>query len=203
VDKMTEFPFIPVRVSRSTFIPAEGSNPKDPSTFPEHLYSKVYSPDVPFQDVSLPDPQDFLAPTDSSLLAPLTWEEANVSLRAAIVPLTRQSAVTLPPKKMLPSVRRRPFIRPSHDLDRLVRMSEEILDPSTILFGEGESIEVPSEPELRVVDSPLEDWETADVNLTPVVSSVILPPIRNRSGQARQRASRAREMLNQGLIKRG
>jgi hypothetical protein len=89
LDKMTSFPYTPVRVSRSTFIPVEGANPNNASLFSEKLYSRVYAPDVPFQDISTPLVD---AELDIPSSVPEDWESVDVSLR-----LTSDVPPALPP----------------------------------------------------------------------------------------------------------
>jgi hypothetical protein len=60
LDKMTEFPYTPVRVSRSTFISVEGNNPNNASLFVEKPFSKVYCQESPHQDISAPISDDQL-----------------------------------------------------------------------------------------------------------------------------------------------
>jgi hypothetical protein len=77
LDKMTEFPYTPVRVSRSTFIPVEGQNPNNASLFVEKPFSKVYCQESPFQDISTPLP-DVELNIQSSV--PEDWETQDISL---------------------------------------------------------------------------------------------------------------------------
>jgi len=76
VDQMTLFPYIPVRIQKSTFIPGSG-NPHNASTFVERPYASVYVQECPFQDISTPVP-------DSELVIPVSepddWESLDVTL---------------------------------------------------------------------------------------------------------------------------
>jgi hypothetical protein len=76
LDKMTEFPFTPVRISRSTFVPAKDSNPNNASLFVERPFSKVYVPDVPHQDIVTPSPDELDIPSS----VPQDWEDFDTVL---------------------------------------------------------------------------------------------------------------------------
>jgi hypothetical protein len=89
VDKMTEFPFTPVKVSRSTFVPLEASNPNDASKFQERKFSRVYVPDSPFQDISPSVLDDSL---EIPVSIPEDWESEQITLR-----LVSSPAEVLPP----------------------------------------------------------------------------------------------------------
>jgi hypothetical protein len=66
LDKMTEFPFTPVRVTRSTFISEDSDPTTKSSRVVEKPFTRVYAPDVPFQDVSSPSPDlDLILPSSS------------------------------------------------------------------------------------------------------------------------------------------
>nr|UJQ92644.1 MAG: putative RNA-dependent RNA polymerase [Narnaviridae sp.]UJQ92949.1 MAG: putative RNA-dependent RNA polymerase [Narnaviridae sp.] len=99
LDKMTEFPFQPVRVSRSTFDKV-ASTTTTVASFAERVLSPVYVPMVPFQDVSSPDPA---APVTIHATEPEDWELVDVQLllpRPASIPppppLTRSVAAPTP-----------------------------------------------------------------------------------------------------------
>jgi hypothetical protein len=66
LDKMTEFPFTPVRATRSTFIYEDSDLPTKVPRAVEKPFSRVYCPDVPFQDVSSPSPDlDLVLPSST------------------------------------------------------------------------------------------------------------------------------------------
>jgi hypothetical protein len=66
LDKMTEFPFTPVRATRSTFIYEDSGLPLTVPRAVEKPFSRVYCPDVPFQDVSSPSPDlDLVLPSST------------------------------------------------------------------------------------------------------------------------------------------
>jgi len=100
LDKMTEFPFTPVRVTRSTFISVEGQNPNNASKFIERPFSQVYCQESPFQDISTPLPDAELVIPSS---VPEDWETEEITLvvvrppvETPVVPVIRTSSVPLP-----------------------------------------------------------------------------------------------------------
>ena len=83
LDKMTEFPFTPVRVTSSTFIKSEAPVPR--GELPqERFYSRVYCQESPFQEISTPL-------QDEPVIIPPTvledWETADVTLRVIAEPI--------------------------------------------------------------------------------------------------------------------
>jgi hypothetical protein len=95
LDKMTEFPFTPVRVSRSTFVQVEGFNPHNASTFQERPFSKVYVQEIPFQDIATPVPE---LETDIKVSVPEDWESTNVVLAIVLPPIVEEKETPSPPK---------------------------------------------------------------------------------------------------------
>nr|UJQ92655.1 MAG: putative RNA-dependent RNA polymerase [Narnaviridae sp.] len=112
LDKMTEFPFTPVKVLASTFIPVEGQNPNNASKFVEKPYSKVYCQEIPFQDISAPITD--LESVPNYIVE--DWEMANVSL---FVIKEEDDVVPSPP--ILSSVRKEGRMRRVLDKERLAQ----------------------------------------------------------------------------------
>ncbi|APG77108.1 RNA-dependent RNA polymerase [Changjiang narna-like virus 2] len=74
LELMTQFPYTPVRVTRSELIADKGV------VIPEERpFSKVYSMEIPFQDVPVPEAAE--EPVLPKVYEPEDWETATVSLR--------------------------------------------------------------------------------------------------------------------------
>jgi len=86
VEEMTSFPYTPVRVRRSEPEPVDGQNRNNASTFVDRVFTRVYAPTIPFQDVVVPIP---LSPVIEAVLE--DWETSDITLVA--------------PKPVLPSLR--------------------------------------------------------------------------------------------------
>jgi hypothetical protein len=97
LDKMSEFPFFPVRVSRHTFDKVASTMDPSRSEFVERQITPVYAPLVPFQDVVAPSPD---APLPILATEPEDWELEEIHLF-----LPRE---TSPPPPSAPTVRAPP-----------------------------------------------------------------------------------------------
>nr|UJQ92844.1 MAG: putative RNA-dependent RNA polymerase [Narnaviridae sp.] len=105
LDKMSEFPFFPVRVHRHIFDQVASASPSPPQYVRREIQS-VYTPLIPFQDVSVPTHEPVMITVSSQVE---DWENQEIKLVLPFMedespplvypppPLVRSTAVALSP----------------------------------------------------------------------------------------------------------